>query len=90
MPSAWGARRPRSRVDADRTIAIGVAAALARRSGFFVLRALSRIYVETIRGTPLLVQISFAFYVIASAIHLENRFVVGIGTLAIFSEGGSA
>jgi polar amino acid transport system permease protein len=64
---------------------IGVAAALARRSGFFVLRALSRIYVETIRGTPLLVQISFAFYVIASAIHLENRFVVGIGTLAIFS-----
>src|SRR6201997_2182247 len=26
---------------------IGVAAALARRSGFFVLRALSRIYVET-------------------------------------------
>jgi polar amino acid transport system permease protein len=64
---------------------IGVAAALARRSGVFVLRALSRIYVEVIRGTPLLVQISFAFYVIASAIHLENRFVVGIATLAIFS-----
>jgi polar amino acid transport system permease protein len=62
---------------------IGVIAALARRSGFFVLRALSRIYVETLRGTPLLVQISFAFYVIASAIRLDNRFVVGIGTLAI-------
>jgi polar amino acid transport system permease protein len=62
---------------------IGVIAALARRSGFFVLRALSRIYVETLRGTPLLVQISFAFYVIASAIRLENRFVVGVGTLAI-------
>src|ERR1700747_3122433 len=64
---------------------IGVAAALARRSGVFVLRALSRIYVEVIRGTPLLVQISFAFYVIAPALHLENRFVVGIATLAIFS-----
>ena len=64
---------------------IGVAAALARRSGFFVLRALSRIYVETIRGTPLLVQVSFAFYVIASAVHLENRLVVGVSTLSIFS-----
>ena len=65
--------------------AIGIVAALARRSGFFVLRALSRIYVETIRGTPLLVQVSFAFYVIASAVHLENRLVVGVSTLAIFS-----
>lgn len=65
--------------------AIGVVAALARRSGFFVLRALSRIYVETIRGTPLLVQVSFAFYVIASAVHLENRLVVGVSTLSIFS-----
>ena len=64
---------------------IGVATALARRSGFFVLRALSRIYVETIRGTPLLVQVSFAFYVVASAIHLENRLVVGVTTLAVFS-----
>jgi polar amino acid transport system permease protein len=63
---------------------IGVVAALARRSGFFVLRALSRIYVETIRGTPLLVQVSIAFYVIASAIRLENRLVVGVATLAIF------
>lgn len=64
---------------------IGIVAALARRSGFFVLRALSRIYVETIRGTPLLVQVSFAFYVIASAVHLENRLVVGVATLSIFS-----
>ena len=64
---------------------IGVGAALARRSGLFVLRALSRIYVETIRGTPLLVQVSFAFYVVASAIQLENRLVVGVSTLAVFS-----
>jgi polar amino acid transport system permease protein len=62
---------------------VGVTVALLRRSGFFVLRALSRIYVEGIRGTPLLVQISFAFYVVASAIRLENRLVVGVSTLAI-------
>lgn len=65
--------------------AIGTLSALARRSGFFILRALSRIYVEAIRGTPLLVQVSFAFYVVASAFHLENRLVVGVATLAIFS-----
>ncbi|MBV8227300.1 MAG: ABC transporter permease subunit, partial [Verrucomicrobia bacterium] len=46
--------------------AIGLVAALARRSGFLVLRALSRLYVELIRGTPLLVQVSFAFYVVAA------------------------
>jgi len=64
---------------------VGTLSALARRSGFFVLRALSRIYVETIRGTPLLVQVSFAFYVVAAAFRLENRLIVGIATLAIFS-----
>src|ERR1700751_1891832 len=65
---------------------IGVIVALIRRSGFFVLQALGRIYVESIRGTPLLVQISFAFYVIASALHLENRVGVGVGPLAICYE----
>jgi polar amino acid transport system permease protein len=64
---------------------IGFAAAMARRSGFHVLRALSRMYVELIRGTPLLVQISFAFYVVADAFHIQNRFTVGIITLSVFS-----
>lgn len=64
---------------------IGLAAALARRSGFFVLRALSRMYVELIRGTPLLVQISFAFYVVADAFHFQDRFTVGIIALSLFS-----
>ena len=64
---------------------IGLFTALARRSGWLVLRALSRLYVEVIRGTPLLVQISFAFYVVADAFHVENRFVVGIATLSVFT-----
>src|SRR5260221_10516550 len=57
--------------------ALGILAALARRSGFFPFPALSRIYVETILGTPVLVQVSFAVYVIASAVHLGNLLVVG-------------
>jgi polar amino acid transport system permease protein len=64
---------------------IGLVAALARRSGFLALRALSRLYVELVRGTPLLVQISFAFYVIADAFHFQDRFTVGLFTLSLFS-----
>jgi polar amino acid transport system permease protein len=64
---------------------IGLLAALGRRSGLLVLRALSRIYVEAIRGTPLLVQISFAFYVVADAFHFQNRLIVGVATLSFFS-----
>jgi polar amino acid transport system permease protein len=64
---------------------IGLVAALARRSGVLVLRALSRIYVETIRGTPLLVQISFGFYVVGTAFHVADRFVVGVTLLSFFS-----
>jgi polar amino acid transport system permease protein len=50
-----------------------------------VLRALSRIYVETIRGTPLLVQISFGFYVVGTAFHVADRFLVGVTLLSFFS-----
>lgn len=64
---------------------IGLVAALARRSGVLVFRALSRLYVEVIRGTPLLVQISFAFYVVADAFRFQNRFIVGVVTLSFFS-----
>src|SRR5215831_8798183 len=38
---------------------IGLIVALARRSGVFVLQVLCRVYVEIIRGSPLLVRVSF-------------------------------
>lgn len=41
-------------------------------------------YVELIRGTPLLVQILFFFYVVAHQIGLENRYIAGILILSIF------
>jgi polar amino acid transport system permease protein len=49
------------------------------------LRYLARIYVELVRGTPLLVQILIFFYVVADAMGVNNRYVVGILTLALFS-----
>lgn len=64
---------------------IGSVAALLLQSSQPLLEAVGRVYVELIRGTPLLVQLLIGFYVIASAIGLENRFVVGVLVLSLFS-----
>lgn len=64
---------------------LGTLAALMRRSRILIVRYLANFYVETIRGTPLLVQLLLFFYVIASALHIENRFLIGIVTLSLFS-----
>ncbi len=64
---------------------IGAGVALARRSVFVPLRILAQGYVEVVRGTPLLAQIYILFYIVADAVHLENRTLAGILTLSIFS-----
>jgi polar amino acid transport system permease protein len=55
------------------------------RSRLVFVEAAARVYVELIRGTPLLVQLLIGFYVVASAVGLENRYVVGVLVLALFS-----
>ena len=50
-----------------------------------VFRYFSKIYVELIRGTPLLVQILIFFYVVAEAFGVSNRYFVGVLTLSVFS-----
>jgi polar amino acid transport system permease protein len=67
------------------SIAVGAAAAALLRSGRPLLEATGRTYVELIRGTPLLVQLLIGFYVVASAVGIENRYVVGVAVLALFS-----
>ncbi len=64
---------------------LGLGFALARRSPFLPLRYLSKLYVELVRGTPLLVQILIFFYVVANAFGVSNRYLVGILTLSFFS-----
>ncbi len=64
---------------------LGVAIALARRSRVLVLRALARLYVELIRGTPLLVQLLVFYYVVAAAFYIGDRYVVGALALSIFA-----
>ena len=64
---------------------IGLFFALAQRSRFLPLYYFSKIYVEVVRGTPLLVQILIFFYVVANAFGVTNRYLVGVLTLAVFS-----
>lgn len=64
---------------------IGLVFALFRRSRFLPLRYLARIYVEGIRGTPLLVQLLIFYYVVAHSFAIENRYAVGVLTLSVFS-----
>jgi polar amino acid transport system permease protein len=64
---------------------LGFVWSLAGRSHFLPLRTAARLAVEIIRGTPLLAQIYIFFYVVADAFRIEDRFVVGIVTLSIFS-----
>ena len=66
------------------TVVGGIAAAMLR-SRVALVEAAARVYVELIRGTPLLVQLLLGFYVVASAAGLENRYVVGVLVLALFS-----
>ncbi len=67
------------------SIVLGAGLALARRSRVLPLRYFAKIYVELIRGTPLLVQLLLFFYVVAEAFGVSNRYVAGVLTLSAFS-----
>ena len=64
---------------------IGLLFALGQRSRFLPLRYFSKLYIEIVRGTPLLVQILIFFYVVADAFHVTERYRVGILTLSFFT-----
>ena len=63
----------------------GTLATLCYRSRFLPIKYLANLYVELIRGTPLLVQIFIFFYVVADAAGIQNRYVIGICIMALFS-----
>jgi polar amino acid transport system permease protein len=67
------------------SLLIGLFFAYGQNSKIILLRFFSRFYVEIIRGTPLLVQILIFFYVFASNLGIENRYIAGVVILALFS-----
>lgn len=81
----WGTTILISLVSLFLSLLIGLVISLLRRSKILAVRYFAQIYIEVIRGTPLLVQLLFFFYVVASAIGMDNRYLVGIITLSIFS-----
>ena len=64
---------------------IGLFFAYGQNSKIIILRFFSRFYIETIRGTPLLVQILIFFYVFADNLGFDNRYVAGVVILALFA-----
>ncbi len=64
----------------------GAASALAGRSRFLPLRYVNRIYVDLVRGTPLLVQILILYYVTANFLRINDRNACGVLILS-FSYG---
>ncbi len=64
---------------------VGVLAALARRSSVMVLRYTASLCIELVRGMPLLVLLLVAFYVVAAAIQVDDRVLVGVVALSLFS-----
>ncbi len=63
---------------------IGLVAGLMKVSRNYTVSMLAAIYVEIIRGTPLLVQIFIAYFFIGTVFNLDRN-VAGIGALALFA-----
>src|ERR1035438_36988 len=83
--SGWAVTIGISLVSLVLSTVIGLVFALVRRSPFLPLRNFGHLYVELVRGTPLLVQILVFFYVVADAFRVENRYVAGVLILSFFS-----
>jgi len=66
------------------SLLLGLALTLGRLKGWLPVRQLCTLIIEVIRGTPLLVQILVLFYIVGSALGLENRFFAGILILSLF------
>ncbi len=66
-------------------LVLGFAGGLARLSPRAWLSQLATLYVEIVRGTPLLVQIFLAVYCVGYALDIDDPSVVGILTLGTFA-----
>ncbi|BBO77306.1 polar amino acid ABC transporter permease [Desulfosarcina widdelii] len=66
----------------------GVVTAIGRLSASFTARAIARIYLESIRNTPLLVQLFFIYFVFSPLVGL-SRFASAVLALSLF-EGAYA
>ena len=70
------------------SMAIGIPVAIARNARFLPLRYLCDLYVKVVRGTPLIVQVYFFYYIIGTAWGVDSKVVAGIIILSTFVRAG--
>ena len=63
---------------------LGILCAVGQESRILVVRYFCTIYVQFIRGTPLIMQIYLFFYIVGTAWGIENRFIAGVIILSVF------
>lgn len=66
------------------SLIIGLLTALGQNSKVLAINYLCKTYVLIIRGTPLLVQIYFFYYIIGTSWGIDNRYVAGVLILSLF------
>ena len=66
------------------SLLIGLFCAVGQNCRILFLRSLCTVYVQFIRGTPLIMQIYLFFYIVGTAWGIDNRFWAGVLILSIF------
>lgn len=66
------------------SLAIGIISAIGHSSKILFVRYLCSIYVQFIRGTPLIMQIYLFFYIVGTAWNINDRFIAGVLILSTF------
>ncbi len=67
------------------SLALGIVVSLGQNMRFLPLRSLCDLYVKIIRGTPLIAQIYFFYYIIGTAWGVSNKVLAGIIILSLFA-----
>ena len=67
------------------SLIIGSLLTMGQKSRFLPLHYFTKIFIEIIRGTPLIVQIYLFFYVVGTALDINNRYIMGVLIMATFS-----
>ncbi len=83
--SGWGTTLLISVLALVLSVLVGALLTAGQLSGHRLPAFLCRVYVEFIRGTPLLTQILIGYYLVADAAGWHSRFGVGLVVLSCFS-----
>ena len=67
------------------SIAVGGILYIGKNSKILFIRFFSTVYSEIVIGTPLLVQVIVIYYFVGTAFNINNRYVMGLLILSVFS-----